>query len=73
MEFLQAANRSKTVLSSIKLTIIDLIHKLMEIEPAAEPVDSEINENTSNGVLLEVKKGVFLCKIISEFSIHLLF
>lgn len=56
MEFLQAANRSKTVLSSIKLTIIDLIHKLMEIEPAAEPVDSEINENTSNGVLLEVKK-----------------
>lgn len=54
-EFLQASSRSNCVLSSIKMTLIDLIHKLEEIYiPASASVEIEINENTSNNTLLQV-------------------
>lgn len=55
-EFLQAANRSKAVLNSIKLTIIDLIQKLHEIEIGPASIEVEANENTSSGALLQVMK-----------------
>lgn len=55
-EFLQAANRSKAVLNSIKLTIIDLIQKLHEIEIGPASIEVETNENTSSGALLQVMK-----------------
>lgn len=55
-EFFQAANRSKAVLNSIKLTIIDLIQKLHEIEIGPASIEVEANENTSSGALLQVMK-----------------
>lgn len=53
-EFLQASSRSNSVLSSIKLTIIDLIHKLEEIYVTSGSIEIEANENTPNNALLQV-------------------
>lgn len=53
-DFLQASNRSKSVLVSIKLTIIDLIHKLQEIFVTNGSIEMETNENAPNHVILEV-------------------
>lgn len=53
-DFLQASNRSKSVLVSIKLTIIDLIHKLQEVFAATGSIEMETNENAPNHVILEV-------------------
>lgn len=54
-ELLQLANRSKIVLNSIKITIIDLIQKLEGIDNNISiSVDDEINENTSTTVLMQV-------------------
>lgn len=60
-EFLQASNRSKAVLCSIKLTIADLIQKLLEIDISQDLIEGEINENTPNNVLLEV--NIFRCSV----------
>lgn len=54
-EFLQASNRSKSVLNSIKLTIIDLIHKLQEVFVATGSIEMQTNENAPNHVILEVE------------------
>lgn len=53
-EFLQASNRSKSVLVSIKLTIIDLIDKLQETFVTNGSIEVEANENAPNHVILEV-------------------
>lgn len=53
-EFLQALSRSKSVLNSIKMTIIDLIHKLQEVFIATGSIEMETNENAPNQVILEV-------------------
>lgn len=55
-EFLLASNRSKSALNSIKLTIIDLIHKLQEVFVATGSMEMETNENAPNHVILEVGK-----------------
>lgn len=51
----QASSRSNAVLNSIKLTIIDLIHKLEEVFVTAGSIEIGINENTSNNTILQVK------------------
>lgn len=53
-EFLQASNRSKSVLNSIKLTIIDLIQKLQEVFVTAGSIEMDTNETAPNHVILEV-------------------
>lgn len=53
-EFLQASSRSNSVLSSIKLTIIDLIHKLEDIYVSSGSIEIEVNENAPNNALLQV-------------------
>lgn len=55
-DFLQASNRSKSVLMSIKLTIIDLIHKLQEVFVTNGSIEMETNENAPNHVILEVSQ-----------------
>lgn len=55
-EFLQASSRSNVVLNSIKLTIVDLIHKLEEVFVTSGSIESEANENTSNQTLLQVNR-----------------
>lgn len=57
-EFLQASNRSKSVLVSIKLTIVDLIHKLQEVFVAAGSIEMETNEDAPNHVILEVGEPI---------------
>lgn len=52
-EFLQASSRSNSVLNSIKLTIVDLIHKLEEVF-VTDSVEFEERENTPNNALLQV-------------------
>lgn len=52
LQFLQAADRSKNVLNSIKSTIIDLIQKLNDMEP--EPAIDNIIMKAPNLMLLEV-------------------
>lgn len=56
-EFLQASNRSKSVLVSIKLTIIDLIQKLQEVFVTNGSIEVETNENAPNHVILEVSRS----------------
>lgn len=57
-DFLQASNRSKSVLISIKLTIIDLIQKLQEIFVSNGSMEMETNENAPNHVILEVSREI---------------
>lgn len=52
-QFLQASDRSKIVLNSIRSTIFDLIQKLNDMEP--EPSIEHTMLNAPNVVLLEVK------------------
>lgn len=51
-EFFQASVRSTSVLNSIKLTIMDLIHKLEEVATSGS-IEIESNENSSNNALLQ--------------------
>lgn len=53
-DFLQSSNRTKSVLNSIKLTIIDLIHKLQEVFVTTGSIEMETNETAPNHVILEV-------------------
>lgn len=58
-ENLQASTRSMSVLNSIKLTIIDLIHKLEEVYVTATgSVELEANENTPTNALLQVISAI---------------
>lgn len=54
-ESLQASSRSNSVLNSIKLTIIDLIHKLEEVYVTTGSMEIEANEGTPNNALLQVE------------------
>ncbi|XP_031621682.1 coiled-coil domain-containing protein 151 [Contarinia nasturtii] len=69
-EHLQASKRTNAVLSSIKQTIIDLIHKLEEVYvTTTASVDIEANEYTPNNTLLQMleeklKNGL---KMIGEY------
>ncbi|XP_055306396.1 outer dynein arm-docking complex subunit 3 [Sitodiplosis mosellana] len=53
-ESLQVSSRSNAVLSSIKMTLIDLIHKLEEIYLPTASVEIEANENIPNNTLLQI-------------------
>lgn len=53
-ESLQASSRSNSVLNSIKMTLIDLIHKLEEVYVPTASVEIEANENIPNNALLQV-------------------
>lgn len=55
-EFLQISSRSSSVLNSIKLTIVDLIHKLEEVFVTSGSIELEVNENTANQTLLQVNQ-----------------
>lgn len=55
-EFLQVSSRSNSVLNSIKLTVVDLIHKLEEVFITSGSIDFEANENTANQTLLKVNE-----------------
>lgn len=57
-ESLQASCRSNSVSSSIKQTIVDLIHKLEEGFITSGSVEFEANENTSNNALFQVNRSV---------------
>lgn len=63
-ESLQASSRSNSVLNSIKLTIVDLIHKLEEGFVTSGSVEFEANENTPNNVLLQVCMNIFHLEIL---------
>lgn len=58
-ESLQASSRSNSVLNSIKLTIIDLIHKLEEVYVTTGSIEIEANEITPNNALLQVKDSFY--------------
>lgn len=53
-ENMQASTRSLSVLNSIKLTIIDLIHKLEEVYITTGSVELVANEHTPTNTLLQV-------------------
>lgn len=63
-EHLQASTRSMSVLNSIKLTIIDLIHKLEEVYVTTTgSVELGANENTPTNALLQVI-NIIICNNI---------
>lgn len=68
-EFLQLSKRSASAINSIKLTIVDLIHKLEEVFVTSDSIEIEANENTSNDKLLEVNSIEFETKIKCSIEI----